>query len=400
MRSTSDVIVLNRMFSGDYLKQDNLGHEVINMFKADNGKCYLYLNDKGNFQLSKWRNRIKTMLLVRNSSYKGAYEIIGFATGLQDVYGVNKYDRKYIDANAITYNGVKLYDLFDKNKKKQKCYITFTAEKVYQLKKHAYIAYGENTLAPKASTIILKDVNQPLRSQKQYFSIEETANDYQTLDKWIHGLSTDDYEEVERVNDVAIHSKEDNFFTFCGIEKSELAFSNAFAYVFRKYPIVLKNLIKQYADIDISGLRITREIEDNIDLCVHTNSHLIIIENKVLSDINGVGKRKKNGLFESQLSKYHTYGRKHKGKRQSLYFLLVPNHHSIDLNLYLKGDAYRKLTYGDLRNELIALNVQDLFIQELIKAMEVHSRNFYNQLYDETQHRFAEQINRANKLNE
>lgn len=46
--NTKDVIVLNRMYAGSYLAT-HLGHEVINMFQADNGKHYLYLNSKGNF---------------------------------------------------------------------------------------------------------------------------------------------------------------------------------------------------------------------------------------------------------------------------------------------------------------------------------------------------------------
>lgn len=39
-------IVINRMFTGKYLR-DNIGHEVINLFQADNGKYYVYLNDIG-----------------------------------------------------------------------------------------------------------------------------------------------------------------------------------------------------------------------------------------------------------------------------------------------------------------------------------------------------------------
>ena len=43
-----DVIVANRMYVGDYLTS-NLGHEVVNMFKADDGGSYLYLNAYGSF---------------------------------------------------------------------------------------------------------------------------------------------------------------------------------------------------------------------------------------------------------------------------------------------------------------------------------------------------------------
>ena len=51
-------IVLNRMYTGSYLST-NLGHEVINMFQADNGKHYLYLNDKGNFDKKRKQYRFE-----------------------------------------------------------------------------------------------------------------------------------------------------------------------------------------------------------------------------------------------------------------------------------------------------------------------------------------------------
>ena len=37
---TKSGIVLNRMYVGNYLN-NNLGHEVINLFKADNGNYYI-----------------------------------------------------------------------------------------------------------------------------------------------------------------------------------------------------------------------------------------------------------------------------------------------------------------------------------------------------------------------
>ena len=47
-QSGKNGIVLNRMYTGSYLSS-NLGHEVINMFQADDENYYLYLNAKGNF---------------------------------------------------------------------------------------------------------------------------------------------------------------------------------------------------------------------------------------------------------------------------------------------------------------------------------------------------------------
>ena len=42
----NDVILLTRMYVGTYL-QDNIGHEVINLFRSDNGNNYIYVNEDG-----------------------------------------------------------------------------------------------------------------------------------------------------------------------------------------------------------------------------------------------------------------------------------------------------------------------------------------------------------------
>lgn len=62
---TSREIIINKMYVGAYLSEgDNIGHEIINLYKADDGKNYIYLNSQGTIELSHGENRI-TVLLVR-----------------------------------------------------------------------------------------------------------------------------------------------------------------------------------------------------------------------------------------------------------------------------------------------------------------------------------------------
>ena len=77
-------IVLNRMYVGDYLST-NLGHEVINLFKADNGNHYVYLNSTGNFA-SVHKGKIGYMLFVKYHK-EDEMEVIGMATELEEVVG-------------------------------------------------------------------------------------------------------------------------------------------------------------------------------------------------------------------------------------------------------------------------------------------------------------------------
>ena len=91
-------IVLNRMYTGSYLSS-NLGHEVINMFQADNGKHYLYLNARGNFD-KKTGEKISHMLLVRYVG-ENRLEILAWASELTPAPGADKSYKKFEPQSEI-----------------------------------------------------------------------------------------------------------------------------------------------------------------------------------------------------------------------------------------------------------------------------------------------------------
>ena len=58
----SDTIILNRICTGDYLDEGaNLGHEVVNLFKADNGKYYVYLMPDGTYIESREKDKVRVI---------------------------------------------------------------------------------------------------------------------------------------------------------------------------------------------------------------------------------------------------------------------------------------------------------------------------------------------------
>ena len=82
IKNKKDVIVINRMYVGDYLNS-NLGHEVINMFTADDGKHYLYLNAYGSFA-SQWQIIKKCWSILKstrqqktNYPYRDLFTFVG-----------------------------------------------------------------------------------------------------------------------------------------------------------------------------------------------------------------------------------------------------------------------------------------------------------------------------------
>ena len=130
-------IVLNRMYTGSYLSS-NLGHEVINMFQADDDNYYLYLNAKGNFAAE--GIKVGTMLLVRGIG-KGSIEVVGMATKLKrvnsannplsrDLGVINEQVRKEQDIflESITYGTVPILDVFGEGGQ-QSIYVSYWVKK-------------------------------------------------------------------------------------------------------------------------------------------------------------------------------------------------------------------------------------------------------------------------------
>lgn len=136
-------IVLNRMYSGEYLRE-NLGHEVINLYQADNGNHYLYLLDYGTFD-RKYKEKINYMLMIRYID-TAKYKIIGLACGLTDT--LNESDelifenQEHFHSNgkeSVCYGGVNVFDIFKLNQSYQDTCITYKAEEVFVPKQEKFI---------------------------------------------------------------------------------------------------------------------------------------------------------------------------------------------------------------------------------------------------------------------
>lgn len=118
-------ILLNIMYTGTYLEGTNIGHEIINFFKDDNGNNYIYVLHDGS--MSKIHNdKIDTILLVRRCT-SNTMEILAKATGLTQIAKIKKSFRNkekeeqhnlqiaYINEHNITYGGMKPYEIFKNN---------------------------------------------------------------------------------------------------------------------------------------------------------------------------------------------------------------------------------------------------------------------------------------------
>lgn len=434
-------IVLNRMYVGDYLST-NLGHEVINMFQADNGGHYLYLNAYGNFGKDH-SGQIGYMLLVKYHS-EGLFEVIGKAEGLTDVDGadaklsqdyksvnpnISQVQNDYVEAENITYGGVPLRKIFN-DAEQQNIFITYKAARLYKPNRQIFIGYGVD------ADVVLNGYKQAKTSLKTYIypegtfkgdlkreNLEEKRVDYIKLldlieqeDLWV--------ESNERINGdlLKIKSREVSIFDICQIQNDENRFSYALAYFMTQpqYKKLWQNFFKQYGVELGDNYTVAREesakIEDKewnhderqsggrIDLLIRDDKNIIVIENKIKSDINSI-----EGDSEGeQLERYYNYiswstqtSNPDEGKNP--YFLiLTPNYNRPHIKSKNMAELYRVITYGDLYTYLDGKDevMNDSNFKVFFEAMHRHTHgNVNDYLYYEMLEKFVRRINEAQKSN-
>lgn len=431
-------IVLNRMYVGDYLST-NLGHEVINMFQADNGNHYLYLNAYGNFGKSHF-GQIGYMLLVKYHA-EGMFEVIGKAEGLMDVEGadatlkqdykavnpsISKAQTEYIEKENITYGGVPIRKIFN-DAEQQNIFITYKAARLFKPNRKIFIGYGVE------ADVVLTGYKQAKTSLKTYIypegtfagdqkreKIEEKKLDYKKL----YDLIEQDnlwIESKECINDdlLKIKSREVSIFDICQIQNDENRFSYALAYFMTQpqYKKLWQNFFKQYRVELGDNYTVAREesskIEDKnwnhkdkpnggrIDLLIRDDNNIIVIENKIKSDINSI-----EGDNEGeQLERYYNYiswstqkDKPDEGKNPH-FMILAPHYNQPHIKSKDMEELYQVITYGDLYAYLDGKDEvkNDLNFKAFFEAMHRHTHeNVNDYLYYDMLEKFVRRIKAYN----
>lgn len=424
-------IVLNRMYVGDYIVS-NLGHEVINLYQADNGEHYIYLNSTGDF-VKAHQGRIGYMLFVKYYG-KGEVEVIGKAEGLEDVYASNpEIKQKQIDfirsEGGITYGGASILDIF-KGSEQQNVFITYKAQKVYESRSDRRIFirfYNENNESctcrhePGDVVISLEGYRQAKASLKQYIypdgtykgdlsrsNVEEKKRDYRKIFDtlicdsalWVESHNRVDYEELNISSQRRV-----SLFDICQIQNDENKFSNALAYFMERteYFPLWRDFFRRFGIELTEGFTVSREESctngGRIDLLVRAQDDLVVIENKIKSDINSI---EEDGEGK-QLRRYFDYANCRVSQsdcpdfgKTIHYVILTPKYNIPVIEDEQMRDVYKVVTYADLYDYLtenISVFKHDINFVSFYDAMHRHTHDNVNDyLFYEMQDKFIRRI--------
>ena len=439
------------MYVGDYLAS-NLGHEIINLYQADNGGNYIYLNSSGDF-VKAHQDCIGYMLFVKYYGI-GEVEVIGMATGLKDVYCANQqFTGKYKGVNkeifakqqqfvkgegGVSYGGVSIFDIFGEAGQ-QSVFITYKADKVYVPKKDKrmfirfHVADATKYPVHDGADIVvsLAGYQQAKASLKQYIypegtyagdlakqNVDAKREDYSKIFNtlvndptlWQESNNKVDEEELNQINERKV-----SLFDICQIQNDENKFSNALAYFMQQYPALWHAFFARYGVSLGESFSVTREesskIEDSkynhkkfpsggrIDLMVRTANELVVIENKIKSDINSIDE----DCEGKQLRRYYNYAMwlsKNKDGddygKQTRFFILTPKYNIPLIEDAEMCDLYTIVTYADVYDYLTAKRSEfagDSNFVAFYEAMYRHTHDNVNDyLYHEMQETFFRRI--------
>lgn len=333
------------MYTGKYLETgENIGHEIINLFKSNNGKYYIYLNSQGTIA-SKYVNGAKTIhTKTKQDNKKGGtpreidilltrpinahvLQVIALAKNVavldsailsekkeyKEIFSDKSKRREAQQKMEIKYGNKKIDKILAKNQYKNSyerdIFATFETDKLYKPKEPMFLcSIAKNKEEEKdvkqyqfingKYEIIETDNGFGKQSLRLYFTnndknisafnslsaiIDETEQTYWT--------DNHNFKEVD-LSEPDYGTYRTNFLSIIKEEDRELTFSNLLQYFLSDKSILkafCEEILKININVEHADISVNRE-EHNVDLIIRDGKNIIIIENKILSGINGMNK--------------------------------------------------------------------------------------------------------------
>lgn len=455
-----EYILFNKMNTGSY-DNENIGHEIINYFKADNGYEYIYILPYGGIGYHQ-TDKIKHILLTGSLS-NGRIEIIAKIPNLNpenqvfkngnghyltnhknEKMNINSHNKnkknheiqiKEIDKESVFYHDLPIYKIMEDNYGAEEAiYYSFKCkDNIFKPKRPLFITNIKEDEDIKNNIYY---INNNVQRSKGYLSNSSNSSDYKKIvniindealwEKKDNTPTVDEFLEDYLKDMNKENNNESNFINIIKKHYDELAFSNMFEYFIKRDDKVLKNLVSFLVNSkvnksEVEKALITRE-ENNIDLIIRTQNHFIVIENKIKSSINGI-KKESDKISETQLDKYYRYAEFLTGDNKALnkndnfirkyttdlnkktsYFIFTPNYNNINLSKYDKHNIYQVIKYSTLhkffkenRPTNFINKKEEYYYDDFINALEFHSQEKDSYIYKKIQDRFIDAINLKTK---
>ena len=427
------VILINNVVVGGYgYNEDNLPHEMINFFRADNGGYYVYVTPYGAISSDLSIQNMKAILFVRSAG-DGLVEVLAkadvdstnedefFTQGVtingdetddenyKNIKG-DKHKQRYhklVNKENIQYGGVSLTNIHKSNKKDNEVLVTMKVKSICLPKKTFYLTNKKENEHIRPDVVYVGGKKLANQSMKAYFY--EDSEGYASLlnvigdtegNYWHDPSATPTYSS-------ATIKTERNFFRVIRQQDNEVVFSSVLHHYLATYADFRAAFLKGVLGIaDLSSDCLVEREKDHMDIRLVDEKHYIIIENKIKSGVNGLKENKdktfrtdESGKYYSQLSDYYQIA-KASGKTVHA-FIFAPNYNdAINPNYirdtFVDGEQYAPISYEVIHkffeNHLAAYKDQIDYYEDFTNALKKHTVPVDNEHRDVLLNRLAKRI--------
>ena len=379
------VFILNKPFEGSYTDEEgNVAHEIIDYFKADNKKVYIYNNPWGhcpaNIDVDKSKEySIEYMLLAKRATMNSKdeekssrFELTHLikigkclhheSTSKKDEEKLKKAQQRIkntIREEGISYGGKFIDEIYGNEDKS--LFVTFEVEKFYEaLKPIPVMTPGYRFQRNKG--YVFSDV------QKEAFEAI-----YKKTDLKLWREITDKIPTINSSKQVV--SKTNTFLDLIMKVDSEECYTNML-YRILEYKNCINKFIEKFGKISIcnnENFVVKRELPiagskeikgGRTDVCAYSVNQSVVIENKVFSGLNGVSFDENNDVIRTQLSVYYDWAKQR--KNNPLCFISCPNYRIEEIDTEIEPS---------MKNKYVFIGYKE--ISEFIE--ELNNLNFFSE---------------------
>lgn len=383
-------IMLNKMYVGEYLsRNNNIGHEVINLIKTDFGENYISAMPYSKIPNNK-RGKVKTVLLIRPCN-SNLVEILAKAE-VEDVPSLEHYEQiQYIRENNIIYGNKFLDKIYQNNNNEyydNSIFITFKVTDLKRVKPYIKLfiinseKYIELNSDNRYNVFLIKNTDLRMRNFQKYFTKEDESNGYKTLQSIIDNENFWEKENTtKQIAEVKPNPyKYNNFIDIVDKQYAELTYSNLFSHIFKSDTELFSQFAKEVLFIEDMSKNITVAREQgHIDLLINDSENVIVIENKIKSDLHNIRYDSVENKIKSQLDDYYEQISKNdKYKNSDKYFyLFVSDYNRINKTINIYND---KCSSGKIKYKIIPYSkIYEFFSREDIYKKYSGKIPYYNE---------------------
>lgn len=414
-------ILLNKIFEGSYTDNfTNIPHEIIDFFKADNNKYYVYNNPFGDFS-SKHEDYKPEFLILTSATLSKENKVkILYLIKLKEALHPYGYDRRYVSDSKFrnSQNYINQQEIIKNNISDKIKYGDYSLDQIYGKKDKTYMVTFEAEWIKEPTDEIIYEFSKSkgdynFQRNTGIVHSDDPHNAYKELlgiinnNKWKEiSLEKIEKKDIEDFKKKQNPIKQKTFLDFTLKVESETCYTNFIYNIFAENPKLVNKFIRKYypknklgKNFDTEEFYIiyqehpvfektgkTRKFAGRMDISGESGTYRFCIENKIYSDIvvDKDGRTQLGRYFDNWTNGTEIINGEEQ-KYTPISFILVPDEEKEKIQTQINQLDENEKKLINKNYKIITYNkMYDFFTDEEIKKIMKKKKNSFSaKFYDD-----------------